>query len=170
MTFYFTDVSGTTPVQTLAPVQTFISAIAAQTIITTRFFPEGQIDTLDEATGDLLSSDSVTTVATLGAISDAESLPLATQGVLRLDTNDVLAGKRLRGRLYLPQPRRNVTGTNQQPSGNYRDAINAAAANLITATTSIGPWVVWSKKNGQTRAVELATVWPKWGVLRSRRD
>lgn len=179
-THYFTQVTGTTPEDLQAAVQTFWNACALQITNECQFRVLGEMDVIDEATGDLVETLSTTDGATTTGGSTEDNQPPSVQTLLRLRTGAVVAGRRLQGRLFIPGPPRNGTGDTTVPTTASRNAYQAAAADLITATTGIGPWVIWSRpvsdnptvpdRPGTTAAVINGSVWAKYAVLRSRRD
>lgn len=179
-THYFTQVTGTTAEDLQAVVQTFWSTCAPQITNECQFRVLGEMDVIDPATGDLVETMSATDGATTAGTSTEDNQPPATQTLLRLRTGAVVAGRRLQGRLFIPGPPRNGTGDTTVPTTASRTAYQTAAADLITATTGIGPWVVWSRpveaggtvtpRAGSTAAVINGSVWDKYAVLRSRRD
>lgn len=136
---------------------------------------------IDAGTGDLVSVESATADSPRGAAGTGEVLPPANQGVLRLRTDGVVNNHRVRGRIFLPSPPENLsTGV---PMSLYIDPINTAAATLKTATSSSGPWGIWSRpvdadhatdrspvREGTFHLITTGTVWNKWGIQRGRRD
>lgn len=179
-THYFTQVGTTTAEDLQDVVQTFWSTCAPQITNECQFRVLGEMDVIDETTGELVETMSTIDGATTSGTSTEDNQPPATQTLLRLRTGAVVAGRRLQGRLFIPGPPRNGTGDTTVPTTASRAAYQNAAAALITATTGIGPWVVWSRpvadnptvpdRPGSTAAVINGSVWDKYAVLRSRRD
>lgn len=179
-THYFTQVVGTDAEDLQAVVQTFWGTCAPQITNECSFRVLGEMDVIDETTGELIETMSTIDGATTAGTSTEDNQPPATQTLLRLRTGAVVAGRRLQGRLFIPGPPRNGTGDTLTPTTASRAAYQNAAAALITATTGIGPWVVWSRpvsdnptvpdRPGTTAAVVNGSVWDKYAVLRSRRD
>lgn len=122
---------------------------------------------IDSLTGALIDSETIAAggVAMTGA---GDILPSTTQALCRLRTGFVVAGRRLRGRLFLPgQTEANNTSAGL-PSSGLRADVDAALAVLVGATA--GDWVIYSRTHRAYASVNEATMWPEWAVLRSRRD
>lgn len=179
-THYFTQVGDPSAEDFKGVVQDFWNACGPQITNECVYRVLGEMDIIDETTGDLVGSLTTTDEAPTAGTSTEDNQPPATQTLLRLRTGAVVAGRRLQGRLFIPGPPRNGTGDTTVPTTASRAAYQNAAAALITATTGIGPWVVWSRpvsgnptvpdRAGSTAAVVNGSVWDKYAVLRSRRD
>lgn len=164
-TFMFDTGTGTAT-QCVTAVAAFMGAVDNQMSNTVVWQTESDVATLDTQSGQLESITSTTPQTGQGALA-GEILPPATQGLLRLRTDVIVGGRLLRGRLFLP----GMTETNNDgggPLAALRTAIDAAAATLIADANS--NWQVWGKTSGSQGAITSATLWTKWGILRSRRD
>lgn len=125
-----------------------------------------EVDSISETTGELLDVLSTSGFTTAGSAGD-DPLPPATQGLLRLITGEVVAGRAVKGRWFIPGATEgsNVGGF---PTSGYQTTLVGAIDDLIAnADTTL---LVWSKKNGQGIAVSGWSVWGQWASLRSRRD
>lgn len=95
-------------------------------------------------------------------------LPHANQFLIRWRTDDVIAGRRIRGRTSIPLPK----VSDQDPNGSVLPAkvtsLNSNAAALVNSTNA--QLVVFSKLNGEWSAVVNGSAWTEFSVLRSRRD
>jgi len=121
---------------------------------------------LNSVTGALEGTATVAQSSGAGsAAGDAQ--PPAVQGLLRLITSNVVAGRLLRGRLFLPGSLE-ASNTSGQPSAGYRTAYETPAAALIADANT--EWQIWSQTHGVPAVVQSANVWTRWAVLRSRRD
>lgn len=176
-TFHFSSASAG-GVALAAAVNTFLGAI--KSMVMPPLIPQVQADQLiiDEETGGLLDVESIPPAAGPSSTGSGEVLPYATQGVLKLGTDTVVAGRRLQGRLFIPAPSEmQSTGV---PLAAYQTAITNAGNGLITSSAAAGPWCVWSRpvkaggevppRAGTSGVVTSAVAWGKWGVQRRRRD
>lgn len=164
-TFYFDQSTGTAA-QLVTAVGNFLAATEDQRATVQTWATDPDVIQLSE-TG-VLESVVTTTPSSGVGIATGDPLSPTTQGLLRCLTNLVIAGRLLRGRLFLPGP----TEFHNQAPGNctpaYLADYNAAAAALIADANSV--WKVWSRTHGASAAVTTANVWTSWAVLRSRRD
>lgn len=164
-TFYF-DTGVGTPAQHVAAVATFLTATDDQRSTGAVWTTGADVAAVDEATGALVSVTSVATSTGTGtAVGD--TMPPATQGLLRALSSVVVGGRLLRGRVFLPGAveSANIGGL---PIAAYRTDYDTAAAALIANLNA--QWVIWSRTHGVIAPVASANVWSKWAVLRSRRD
>lgn len=166
-TMYFTHVEATTGTQLSDAVLAFWNTNKAVISNNITMTLDPVQDILDEVDGTLLGSVAGQPYTATGTDTNPR-LPSATQGLLRLTTGAVVGGERLKGHLFIPGPT-TVSGS-EKPTTAYATAVGVNGDALVSATASLGPWVVWSRKNGTFRAVNDTSVWNKWAVLRSRRD
>lgn len=179
-THYFGEGEGATAEDYQALVQDFWSTCAPQITNECQFRVLGEMDVIEQTTGELVGSLSTTDGATTSGTSTEDNQPPATQTLLRLRTGAVLAGRRVQGRIFIPGPPRNGTGDTTVPTTASRAAYQAAAAQLIVDAASVGNWCVWARpvsdnptvpdRPGGTYPVINGSVWDKYAVLRSRRD
>ena len=163
--FHFNEAEGTAT-QQVAAVNTFLDSCATALSNTITWETDPQVATLNTATGALEGLEAVTPQSGGGSVS-GDILPPATQGVLKLTTELISNGRLVQGRLFLPGAVE-ADSTSGGPSLGYREIWDDAAAALI-ADANTG-WQVWARTAGTAAPVAQATVWTKWGVLRSRRD
>lgn len=164
-TFYMLDLGGG-EAAAVDGVGDFLDAIDANLVNTLTWSTEPDVDTIDPVTGALTGSSSVTPRSGAGGNID-QPLPLATQGLLRMRTGFIVAGRELKGRLFVPGFCENNNSSGGPDSGT-RFNIDTASDALIARTDT--SWAVWSRTHGQASAVTAAPMWNKWAVLRSRRD
>jgi hypothetical protein len=125
------------------------------------------VNVVDPATGDVTGAiGPVTTFDPVQGTDGTHTLPLATQGLIHLRTGTYVAGREVRGRIFVP-----CFGEDMSEAG----APNAAAIGAMqTAINNLLGAIVGLKVFSRTHNVELAVisgqVSPKWAVLRSRRD
>lgn len=99
-----------------------------------------------------------------GAVSGPE-LPWIAQGLIRWRTAQILAGRELRGRTFIPgaTETHNDDGT---PVASYVSGLQTAAATLI----GTGIFGVLNRSAGVLHIAVSASAWTQWAALRSRRD
>lgn len=165
-TFYFNDSVGT-PSQQVAAVGAFLAGTEGSRGNTTSWATAGDVATLNVGTGTLEATTSVTPLTGTGTAS-SDYMPPNTQGLLRLFTSQIVSGRLLRGRLFLPGNVEGSNGTSGQPASAYTTDYNTDAATLIAAANA--EWSVWSQTHGVLASITTATCWNKWASLRSRRD
>jgi hypothetical protein len=128
---------------------------------------------IEATTGVLTGTFTGTTPGTVTGTFASDALPRQTQGLVRIGTNTVVNGRRLRGRLFIPGPGEGDNDTGGTPSSGYTTAVTSAFAGLLTvgATTSLP--VVWHRPGpggaGASSLWTSVTTAPTWSVLRSRR-
>ena len=164
-TFYFNDGGGTAQ-QAATAVSTFLGTLDANLSTALAWTTEGDVDSIDPATGDLTGTTSVATGSGVGS-NVAEVLPPAAQGLLRLRTGLIVAGREVRGRMFIPGFCENNQAFGTPDAGTQAN-VNNAYATFLADANSIP--VVWSRAHGVERVIASGTMWNKWAVLRSRRD
>lgn len=164
-TAYFTDTAGTAQ-QAATAVGQFWQAVDSLMEVSVSWSTQADVETVDAVSGQVTDVET-TTPLTGGGVAATTGLPVATQGLVRWRTGDYFNGRELRGRWFIPGL---ATGANTDgaPSSTMISTVNTAAAALIADANSI--LVMWSRKNGTTRAVESGSCWSQFAVLRSRRD
>lgn len=129
-----------------------------------------QVDLIDGA-GTLEQGLVGGTVVSKNGGAAGAALPAQTQGLLRLNTPTVVAGRRLRGRMFIPGPVSGPEGGVTVPGPDYQGDLTAAGNALVDASeVEAMRWVVWSRKNASYAPITGVSVWGKYAVLRSRRD
>lgn len=183
-TFYFDDsaAGGATNAATVAGRVRGAFDVIKSAFPTTWFaITSGQVDRLDEGTGDLVGSFSVAAPAIVqGTAATTFFGPSPTMGGLILDTGTIVDSRRLKGHCNLGPVSATLTNFETPPTS-LATAINAFGTALIGASPPLAtaPCVVWRRpkssggvivRAGLFRAVVGATASPEWFVLRSRRD
>lgn len=163
--FYFNSAVGTAA-QMGSAVSTFLGATEDRRSSSATWSRVAQVETFNVVTGALEGISGLVASSGVGTIA-TDIMPAANQGLLRLVTGQIVVGRLLRGRLYLPATTES-DNSGGAPTGTYIADYEAAAAALIAdANTEL---VVWSQTHGVIAPVSSANVWTSWAVLRSRRD
>jgi hypothetical protein len=181
----------------LLRIRTITSGIPGSPFLTTHYFDslfsnansaadavqlfwEGLVDVISVECSMDVELDVATIDPTTGAITDMEPgaahhisggangelASAATQGLMRLNTGVVAGGRVLKGRLFIPGVTEGSGAA--APFSTYQTVVEDAGTAVIDDEDS--QWVVWSKVNGVYAAVQAATCWNQYAVLRSRRD
>ena len=128
---------------------------------------QAELRLIDSVTGTLTGTE-VTTPNTVTGASSGDSLPRASQGLIRWSTPAIVAGRRLRGRTFLPCiiVSFNTVGGKVDASliGAWQTVLDAFIADCE------GELCVWSPTHGSVSSVSGASLWSEWAVMRSRRD
>lgn len=128
---------------------------------------EGFVPVIDEVSGDITGSFTVTEPAPVGCVGTQEAMPPANQMLMRLSTPTYFAGRRLQGRMFIPGLTEASNDSGGVVSPNDSAVILDAFEPITTGPDRIG---VWSRKNGAFVQVDGVSIWNQWSVLRSRRD
>lgn len=123
---------------------------------------------IDTATGKPVSQETSANQLEVPYDGTGDIMPTLNQVVIRLKTSVYNNGARLQGKVYIPGCREssNIGGlVTSAEVANY----NAAAANLITASATVGKWAVWSRKYKSWASIESASTWNQWSSQKSRR-
>lgn len=128
---------------------------------------EPEVTIIDSTTGQLVG---VTTIAggTKSMTGSGDVLPPQTQALVQVATPNIVNGRRLRGRFFLPGMMEANNAVDGKPSAALTSAIGSALATFVTAVS--GGWVIYSPTNHVYAVVSGAQAWNQWAVLRSRRD
>lgn len=131
--------------------------------------PEAAI--INQASGEVTSFVGVSGAQMEGGSTNGP-VSAPTQFVVTLRTNTVVAGRRLRGRIFIPGFNYFVNQPDGTPSDTTREYVrNNADVYLLQGTADL---LVWHRPvndaGGSTGVVSDVATSPVWGVLRSRRD
>lgn len=162
--FNFNDAVGTAA-QNVASVATFLNATNDRRTTNVTWATNPDVTTLNVGTGSLEGITSVTSVGGTGTMA-GDMAPLAAQGLLRLLTGTIVAGRLLRGRIFMGG--NGETDSNGGPVAGYISDYDAAGATLVADANS--DWSVWSRTHGVLASISTVTTWNKWAILRGRRD
>ena len=123
---------------------------------------------IDVVTGDILQNFVVSTALQSG-LSTGDPLPPFTQALLRLRTGVYIAGRELRGKVFIPGLTEN-DNLNGRPLAALMSEIQDDVGNTIGGLPSSNFLLVWSPTHGEAANITSQTVWDEWALLRSRRD
>lgn len=153
-------------------VAAFMTSIKSSIYGSCTWTVSGQVDVIDDHTGDLNGSWGVTG-ASDGGSGSVNPVPQANQLNIRFETGVVYNGKRVRGHMYIPGSCTfNAAGA---PSGAILTQVPANMAALLGPTH---PLTIWRRpigphgsiNNGLGYPATAGLLQPKYAVLRSRRD
>lgn len=164
-TFYFNTTVGTAA-NCVSAVGNFLTATEDQRTTTLTWSTHPDVVTLSDA--GVLEGTTSTSPASGVGIASSDQLSPTTQGLLRVLSSTVVAGRILRGRVFLPGATEGQNQANGVPTTVYKSDYDAAAAALIADANTT--WVVWSRTHATFATVVSASTWASWAVLRSRRD
>jgi len=155
-------------------VAQFFTAIRATLVTSARIQVEGEIDVIEDTTGELTRSLSVPAPAVIsGTGGSAYSGPVGA--VVNWRTGGIRKGRRIRGRSFLVPLTGAAFGADGQIITSMRDTIQAAATALAdsTGTPDLGVYARPSSAGASDGTWAVATgaqVPTMAAVLRSRRD
>lgn len=161
--------------ESVARVRAAFNAMAAAIPSGSTYVPNLLVDEIDENTGAIVNQVTAAAPAAVTFSSASPYAPLQTQSIVQFQSATFIAGRRLRGRLYIPGVAQGAVGTTGQPTPAQQTALanfnTALGATVVTATNQR----VWHRPNkvthvgGLSAVVATRTVAASFGVLRSRR-
>jgi len=110
----------------------------------------------------------VVTGATVPGVSTSDQTPRVAQALIQWRTAQVVNGRFLRGRTFLPGFNVGTTDDDGTMDGTIRAAVATEANAHVTRVGSDA--CVWSRTHGVAASIDLATVWDEFAFMRSRRD
>lgn len=125
------------------------------------------VEIIDDVTGTLVGVTGVTPPAGTTGDAAGDPLPTQNQGLGRILTSTITAGRILRGHIYIPGATEDLS-TNGAPTGGYQSVAAAAIQDLIDSPNS--ELRVWSRAHGVSGLATAGSCAPYFAVLRSRRD
>lgn len=160
-------ITGGTPAQANTAAGAFWTAVSASNMTNgLAWSTDGEVDQIDDTNGQVVATVGVTSVTGVGT-AGSDPLSPATQGLIKVRTGQFFSGRELRGRVFLPcQVEANNTAG--APTSAIATVWNNAASALISDANST--WAVWGPTHFHAEAVNAASAWNQWAVLRSRRD
>jgi len=135
--------------------------------VTLSYEVESFVDVIDDATGTLTGVVSTGGGDTGSGGASVSNLPFATQGLIQLSTGIVVAGRILKGRIFVPGVQ-SSDSNGGVPATAYVSALTAGYNALQTALPNT--LRVWSRTHGTSALVTAGAGWGTFAVLRSRRD
>lgn len=166
--FHFEAEPGLDPEVAATQVRTFWWAIKSYLKDSITVQTLGEVPVIDLATGQIIDVLSITPPDAVLGTDTGESLPYATQALVRFTTGQYVNGRQLRGRMFVP----GATEANSSggvPASGYVSTLASAAGNLAHVSLTAIP-VVYSKTHNTAAPTTGSSVWSKWAILRSRRD
>lgn len=166
-THYFTRTDGDSAAYAADAVAAFWTGLAGQIDNDLDWNIEGDVAVINDATGQLTGVDTISGGNSGGGTDSGQACPPATQGLMRILTSTVVAGRVLRGRFFIP----GVTENNSNegvPSGDYLSAAASAFTAMMDSPSS--ELRVYSPTHNTSAPVTAGSLWNQWAVLRSRRD
>lgn len=121
------------------------------------------MDLSGSITGVLTAGDNVN----INGTDDSDPLPPATQCLVRLRTGVFVAGREVRGRIFIPSGGEALS-VGGKPGGGRLTELQTAVGGLVGDINST--LVVFSRTHGVAPPVSSGSVWNQFAVLRSRRD
>lgn len=163
---YFDQGAGT-GAQAHAAVAAFWNAAKTYVSNTTTMTVLGEIELVDNATGQVEAVESTDQVSIAGAGAGNLASPVL-QCLIRWRTGVFVNGRELRGRTFVPGVQTNSLSAGGTVAATTVSGLNNAGGSLIGAANA--DLVVWSKTHGMFETVTSASTWSKFATLRSRRD
>lgn len=146
-------------------VDAFWTSMASRIANDAAWVVQADVDEIDSVTGNIVAVTSGT--ANPGAGTDAaQMLSLGTQGLLNLRTGQYVAGREVRGKIYVPVPT-TTQNSDGVPTAAYQAALVTAYAALGTAAGGTG-LRVWSPTHGVEFVSSAQSPSNYWARLRSR--
>ena len=154
-----------------------LSAIATQISNAVTFTSDAFVDTIDPSTGTLTARNSVTPWTVTGGASSNPQLPGASQGCVVWRTGDVVNGRFVLGRTFIPGFTTGSMAAGGLPTTFAITTMNNFATSWLDAGLTDVQAAVWRRPvsgtgghAGSAHVIDSGSVYPKWAVLRSRRD
>jgi hypothetical protein len=125
------------------------------------------VTVFDDSNGQTTGTHTTTPVTGTGDVG-GDPMPLQDQLVVHLRTGTYVAGREIRGRIFIPALTENANTTGGVPlAATITTVLNAATTlNAVSSPCAIG---VYSPTHNSGFLVQAVTVPTKWFVLRSRR-
>lgn len=133
---------------------------------------EPEVAQINSSTGGLAGIHDITPGTGTGGVS-GEALPLASQALIRFRTGEVVNGREVRGRVFVPALAESSNDNGQVASGTLTTLNNATTALLGDANAVL---VIWHRPPpdgsafGSKHTVVAGSAWREFAVMRSRRD
>lgn len=161
----FFDATTVTPTQVTNGVTELWTDLLSSIATGLTIVVEAEVAVVDDSTGQITDT-AFGTPSTQSSGGSGESLPTATQGLIRTRTGTYVNGREIRGRMFVPRPSESSNNFGA-PNTTYVNALAGAAANLVDTGLD---WVCWSRSSGQSAPIVSVSAWNQFAVLRSRRD
>jgi len=127
---------------------------------------ETSVYVIDGPTGQPTGVETVTG-GSISGTSSSDPAAWAQQGLIEWRTGNFIDGREIRGRTFIPGPSYDLGG-NGVPTSLYKSKLQTAIDNFLG--NGLIHFQVYSRTHHLAAEVVAASIWPKWAVLRSRRD
>lgn len=166
-TLYF-DGDGSTDAQAAVDgVNTLWNELSSIMVVGITCTIEPFVADVNPATGDVVGGYITTPPAPQESDSSGNMLPSAAQVQVNFVTGQYVAGKAIRGKMYIP----GLPASYSDTQGRVDPSVPATMVLAYASLLATGPdLLVWSRKNGSTYPVQNITTSPKFAALRTRRD
>lgn len=165
---YFTDDATLSTAQdAIDAVDTFWTALSGNLTNAMTWNVEGTVARIDDVTGALNGQWAGVANAGVGG-SAGEIIPRVAQGLVRWLTPNVVGGRMLRGRTFIPGVLESINTVSGVPTAAFVTLL-ATAGNALIADAG-NELRVWSRTHGVSHPATAALGWTEWASLRSRRD
>jgi hypothetical protein len=138
------------------------------------FTTSGDVDVIDPADGSITNTWSVAAPAAQQGVGGESKAPPAVAGLIRLGTNSFIAGRRVRGRMFISPLAAGAISTDGTLTAGALVILNAVGPAVLDNLTDGDTWVVWHRPKvgapGSTAIIHTASAPAKLAVLTSRRD
>lgn len=148
-------------------VDSFWESLVAQIRSGLTWNIDGQVEEIDEVTGNLVGAYPVLPQNGVGT-SATDILSKSTCGLIQWHTGVIVNRRLLKGRTFVPLPCEGQNDVLGVPTAAYKSQLGLAAAALITNPNI--ELKVWSRTHGQSEVVTGSSVWAEWANLRTHRD
>ena len=156
----------TTPAEAVEAIDEFWDGCASLIVDNCSWTVQGEVVDIDVTSGQPVGFTTITGANGAGT-SAGQMLPPSTQMLVRWTTDQVINGRLLRGRTFIPALTETVSDFGRPDSSAIADALAAASALLVDTDSDVG---VWSRTHGAFALTTGVSVWEEFAVLRSRRD
>jgi len=156
----------TTPAEGVEAVDEFWDGCASVMVDDCSWTVQGEVVDIDVTSGQPVGFTTVTGANGAGTLTGEMQSP-AIQMLVRWTSEQVINGRLLRGRTFIPAIAETMNDGGRPSATAVADVQAAASALIVDIDSDIG---VWSRTHGAFAVVTNASVWEEYAVLRSRRD
>lgn len=127
---------------------------------------------INEANGALVGVVAGTAPTTISTLGGSNPLPPRTQGLIGWITSDIVAGRRVQGRSFVPLPDESQNLTAGVPGSSYTSQLDSAIAALLTPGSPFVEPVIWHRPQGgaggSDHVITAGVARTQWSSLRTR--
>lgn len=168
LTFNFAHVVGQAT-QTQTALFNFLDTVLTPQSNLINGYINQEQEIFDPVDGKISGTETAATYQAVIGSASGEIIPTSNQVLFRLRTGVYQGGRQIQGRFFLPGTLESNC-TNGKPATGLLNTCLSAANTLRTATSSSGPWSVWSRVAGEQTVISSINMAPDFAILRSRRD